>query len=175
MAVLAAATVWQGGVPRADAAPDFTLIDQDARTFRLSAWRGHPAVLFFGYTHCPDVCPTTLARIAKALSAHGVPPDTQVALVTVDPARDTPAVLKRYLRLFDPRFRGLTGSLPKLTSVYTAYHVRRKRSAEPDEAANYTVSHGTTTFYIARDGSVHGLGNWDDLPSDIARELGQLR
>jgi len=95
VALIPLTALWGAFGPFAHLAPDFTLTDQDGRPFTLSAQRGHPVVLFFGYTHCDDACPTTLAHLAQALRAPGVPADVTVAFITVDPTRDTPAVLKR--------------------------------------------------------------------------------
>jgi protein SCO1/2 len=152
-------------------APDFALTDQDGRPFVLSDQRGRPVVLFFGYTHCPDACPTTLAHLAKAAHAAGVPGDLRVAFITVDPARDSPAALKRYMRVFDPAFTGLTGSQKALDPVYTAYDTWRQPVPVEHGPDNYFVAHGTTIYYIGRDGSLKGLGNWDDEPAVIAHAL----
>jgi protein SCO1/2 len=168
---MAAVVLWRGFAPASVAAPGFTLIDQDAQPFTLSALRGHPVVLFFGYTHCPDECPTTLARLAKAVRAPDVPPDVRISFVTVDPARDSPAVLKRYVRLFDPAFSGLTGSLAALNRVYAAYHVGRQAGAAARGRGDDAVSHGTTVYYLGRDGSIKGFGQWDDAVAEIARNL----
>src|ERR1035441_5542251 len=98
------AALWRSFGPKLIVAPNFALIDQDARPFTLSGLRGHPVVVFFGYTHCPDVCPTTLAHLARALHSPTVPRDERVAFIMVDPDHDSPSVLKRYVQLFDPRF-----------------------------------------------------------------------
>ncbi len=156
-------------------APDFTLVDQDARPFALSNLRGHPVVLFFGYAHCPDVCPTTLARLAQALRSPGAPSDTRVVFVTVDPERDSPAVLKRYVHLFDPEFIGLSGSAQALDGVYAAYHVLRQIVPGERGRGEYSVSHGTTVFYVGRDGRLNGVGNWDDAPLQIAHDIKQFQ
>ncbi len=156
-------------------APDFMLVDQDARPFALSTLRGHPVVLFFGYAHCPDVCPTTLARLARALRSPGSPSDTRVAFVTVDPERDSPAVLKRYVRLFDPAFIGLSGSPQVLNGVYAAYHVLRQIVPAERGRGEYSVSHSTTVYYVGRKGTLNGLGNWDDAPLQIAHDMKQFQ
>jgi protein SCO1/2 len=152
-------------------APDFTLVDQDGRPFTLSKLRGAPIALFFGFTHCPDECPTTLAHLAKALHAPGVPADTRVAFITVDPARDSPALLKRYVGLFDRRFVGLTGVLRDLTPVYAAYHMPRKAARIDNEHGDDSFEHGTTVYYIGRDGTIKGSGSWDDAPEQMAQDF----
>ena len=107
----AAAVLLRVLLPSGPLAPDFTLTDQDGHPYTLSAHRGHPIALFFGYAHCPDVCPTTLSALARAkrkLAPGSEPFD--VVLVTVDPARDSPAAMADYVSSFDARFVGLSGS-----------------------------------------------------------------
>jgi protein SCO1/2 len=152
-------------------APDFTLIDQNGQRFTLSKIQGHPIALFFGFTHCPDECPTTLAHLAHAVHAPGVPHDTRVAFITVDPDRDSPATLKRYVRLFDPQFIGLTGGLSQLNPVYDAYHTARRAVPVNQKHSDDSFEHGTTVFYVGRDGMIRGLGQWDDAPDQIARDF----
>ena len=115
--------------------------------------RGHPVVVFFGYTHCPDVCPTTLAHLAKAIHSPTTSADKHVVFITVDPDRDSPGVLKRYVRLFDPQFIGLTGSLKGLAPVYAAYHMLRQ--AVP-------VNHGPNDYSIV---------SWDDDTLELTQDL----
>jgi len=118
------------GLTPAQPRPEFTLTDTAGRPYRFgTATAGKPTLLYFGYTHCPDVCPTTLADIALALQAVPAPirQQTQVVFVTTDIKRDTPAVLKRYLGQFDPGlpnpFIGLTGSQPQIDAAQVAAHV----------------------------------------------------
>lgn len=142
-------------------APDFTLTDQSGRPFTLSAQHGRPVVLFFGYTHCPDVCPTILANLQAALAALGPKgANVIVALVTVDAARDSAAELRRYVSIFNPAFRGLTGSPAALAGVYRAYHVRFVK--EPAVGADYQVSHTAFVYYVGRDRRIRALGTWSD-------------
>ena len=157
-------------VPAGAAAPDFTLTDQDGRPYTLSAHRGHAVALFFGYAHCTDICPTTLADLARAkrsLGAAGASVD--VVFVTVDAARDTPAALKRYVRAFDPAFVGLTGSAAQLDPVYRAYHVYHEIDASSRTATGYDIIHSTTVQFIAPDGRLRGVGDWTDTPATLAR------
>jgi protein SCO1/2 len=153
--------------PKSDLAPDFTLTDQDAKPFTLSSLRGHPVALFFGYTHCPDACPTALAKLARAIHAPDAPPGIRVVFVTVDRARDTPAVLKRYVRLFDPAIVGVTGSQQALEPVYAAYHVWFMAVPVNHGPNDYSVAHGTRIYYIARNGSIKGFGDYADAPARI--------
>jgi protein SCO1/2 len=151
--------------PKPDRAPDFTLTDQAGRPFTLSALRGAPVVLFFGYTHCPDTCPATLAKLARAVRSPAAPRDVRIAFITVDPERDSPRVLARYLRLFDPQFIGLTGTFQTLDPVYSAYHTWRQDIPVHHEGADYFVAHGASLYYIGRSGAIRGYGTWtDDTP-----------
>ncbi|HEY0017656.1 MAG TPA: SCO family protein [Longimicrobium sp.] len=115
------------GTTYTEAAPaaDFALTDHDGRAVSLRSYRGAPVLLFFGYTHCPDVCPLTLDRLTRALrSAGDVAKDVRILLVTLDPARDTPAALKTYAARFGPAVIGLTGDsagLAKARAGYGAY------------------------------------------------------
>jgi protein SCO1/2 len=152
-------------------APDFTLVDQNGRTFTLSVQRGHPLAIFFGYTHCPDECPLTLAHLAKAMHSPSAPHDLRVVFITVDPQRDTPATLKRYIGFFDRNFVGLTGSLAKLDPVYAAYGTPRQAARAVRGRDDYSVAHGTTIYFVSRDGSLKGFAQWDDGIALIARDF----
>jgi protein SCO1/2 len=162
---------------RADAAPrtapDFTLADQHGRPFRLSHFHGRPVVLFFGYAHCPDVCPTILANLKHARDVAGPSAsDTVVALVTVDPRRDTPTALGQFVSVFDPSFLGLTGTRAQLEPVYRAYHVRIEKQAE--NTSGYLVSHTAFVYYIGRDGRMDGYGTWNDPPDVLLDDLREI-
>jgi protein SCO1 len=152
-------------------APNFALIDQNAQPFTLSALRGHPVALFFGYTHCPDECPLTLSHLAKAVHAQGVPRDIRVVFITVDPVRDSPAVLKHYVRLFDPDFTGLTGSFTALNRVYADYHATHQDAPADHDRSEGLLEHGTTVYYVGRDGTIKCYGYWDDAVSEIAQNF----
>jgi protein SCO1 len=172
LAALAARAFLPSGPP----APDFTLTDQNGAPYTLSAHRGHAIALFFGYAHCPDVCPTTLAALARAkrkLGADGAPFD--VVLVTVDPARDDAATLKRYVRLFDPSFTGLTGTEKQLAPVYDAYHVYHEIGSAKGSAGGYIVAHSSAVQFIAPNGRLRGTGNWSDSPDELAVLMRQAR
>jgi protein SCO1/2 len=161
--------------PQPDRAPDFTLTDQDAKPFTLSSLQGHPVALFFGYTHCPDACPTALAKLARVIHAPDAPTDIRVVFVTVDRARDTPAVLKRYVRLFDPAIVGVTGSQQALDPVYAAYHAWYMAVPVNHGPNNYSVAHGTRIYYVARDGSMKGFGDYADAPAQMIHAFKELQ
>ena len=154
----AAALVARLALPAGPLASDFTLTDQNGRPYTLSASRGHVVALFFGYTHCPDECPTTLAALARAKQKAGPAGATfDVVLVTVDPAHDTPAALKRYVAQFDPAFTAVTGSEAQLAPVYAAYNVVR-------EIKSNDIEHSSTVQFISPTGHLRGIGDWTDSP-----------
>ena len=173
--ILTLLLVASGGAARAagapqSTAPDFTLLDQHGRSFTLSQHRGQPVVLFFGYANCPDVCPTILANLERARTAIGPRgSDVVVAMVTVDPKRDTPAALGRFVSVFDPSFLGLTGTAAQLALAYRAYHVR---SAEQNgSSTDYLVAHTAFVYYIGRDGRIRGFGTWNDSQAILQESL----
>jgi len=172
--VLLAVALWHTFGPRPNLAPDFTLTDQSGAPFTLSMQRPHPVVLFFGYTHCPDACPTALASMARALRMAGMDDSVRVAFISVDPHRDTPAVLKRYVNLFDPHFVGVTGTRPQLERVEDAYHTwSAEIPADHGPHDDYTVAHGSTIYFIDGGGALRGFASWDDDPAKLASALKQ--
>jgi protein SCO1/2 len=163
-------------VPSGPEATDFTLTDQNGQPYTLSAHRGHAIALFFGYAHCPDVCPTTLAALARAKKNLGTAGDSfDVVLVTVDPARDDPATLKRYVHLFDPTFTGLTGTAAQLNPVYDAYHVYHEIGSGKGSANGYIVAHTAAVQFISPSGRLRGVGDWSDSPAELATLMQQAR
>jgi protein SCO1/2 len=158
------------------AAPDFTLTDQDGKPWTLSQERGHDAVaLFFGYTHCPDVCPTTLAHLAQAKRLMpGGGENLQVTFVTVDAPRDTPGVLKRYVTLFNSGVVGLTGDSRTIDPVYAAYHVWHQALPHSDSAGGYLVSHTSGIYLIDKAGQMRGIADWAEPASSLATKLKKL-
>jgi protein SCO1/2 len=157
-------------------APDFTLTDHASHPFTLSDQRGHVTVLYFGYTHCPDICPTTLAMIASIVRQISPDADKQVrvAFITDDPERDTPQTLRRYVALFDPWFLGLDGTNAQLTPIYKAYHVWFTRLPNQGSAAGYLLAHSSYIYMIDKTGVVRYVHDWRDDRSAIARDLRKL-
>ena len=156
-------------------APDFTLTDSSGVPFQLSHHLGHAVALYFGYTHCPDVCPTTLAALARAkheLGARGSALD--VAFITVDPARDTPAALTRYVRLFDPSFFGLGGTPAQLRAAYVAYHIYHQRLPGDSASDGYDVGHSSSLTLIGPDGRLRGTDDWDDSADRLAAAIRRM-
>src|SRR6185369_3632026 len=121
------------GPPRA--APDFSLEGSDGGELKLSRYRGKVVVLGFGFSHCPEICPTTLATLARAQKKLGAgAKELQVVYVTVDPERDSPERLRAYLAAFDPSFIGGTGSPERLAKVRAAYGIFAARIESRDPA-----------------------------------------
>jgi protein SCO1/2 len=147
----------------------FALTDHDGRPRTLEDFRGKAVVLFFGFAHCPDVCPTTLADIAGALKQLGADAQrVQVLMVTVDPERDTPEVLKKYVSAFDPGFLGLRGDLAatrKVASEFKIYFEKRK------QGESYTVDHSAQSYVIDPQGRLRLLVRHDRIGQDLAADL----
>ncbi len=155
-------------------AADFTLTDQEGRSVRLSDYRGRVVLLFFGYTHCPDVCPTTLAKLNYVVQELGeAAREVQVIFISVDPERDTPAAMKRYLSHFDPAFVGLTGRPEEIEAVTRAYGVYVEKE-EVGSAAGYLVTHSARTYVIDREGRLVLTFAYETEPQDLAADLEQL-
>lgn len=117
---------------------DFSLTDESGRPFHLADLAGQPTLVFFGFTHCPDVCPTTLARLAKVTKEAAIP-GLRVVLVSVDPTRDTPQVLEQYVHAFSPSFKGLTGTPAEIERITREFSVAVERVDLG--GGDYTVDH----------------------------------
>jgi protein SCO1 len=129
----------------------FQLVDQDGKTVSDADMKGRPFLVFFGYTHCPDVCPTTLFEMSQMLHALGPDAGRIGALfITVDPERDTPAVLKDYLASFDPHLRGLTGGPAAVDAALKAYRVYAKKV--PLKDGDYTMDHTAVVYLMDKNG-----------------------
>ena len=159
---------------REDARPafggDFTLTNQDHQRFRLEDVRGRPALLFFGYTSCPDMCPMTMSRIMGALGRIGSSaPEVVTLFVSLDPTRDTPAVLKDYVGGFKTPLIGLTGTDQEVTRVASAYHASFQivQTGTP----NYLVNHTSAIFLIDRRGKLRQYFKNDEDPDTLAAAL----
>lgn len=153
-------------------------IDLEATTgelIGLDSFAGKLVVVYFGYTHCPDVCPTTLSTLHKALDKMGSgSEDVQVVMVTVDPERDTVAMLDEYLRFFDDSFIGLTGPTENVATVATTYGVFFAAN-EGDTASGYTVDHTAHLMVIDREGHLRLVLPPELSADDIAADLEYLR
>ena len=148
------------------------LTDHAGRARTLEDFRGKAVVLFFGFTHCPDVCPTTLGDISGALKQLGPDADrVQVLFVTVDPERDTKEALARYVTAFDPRFLGLYGDAAatrQAAQEFKIYYEKRKT------ADSYSVDHSAQSYVIDPQGRLRLLVRHERIGSDLAADLRTL-
>jgi protein SCO1/2 len=145
---------------------DFSLVDHRGEPFTPARLEGHWTLIFFGFTHCPDVCPTTMSfldRFVGALQGTEVA-DTRVVLVTVDPARDTPARLGEYVPYFNPDFVGVTGEFLDLHRFATALNTPFRKV--PGQGENYQVDHSANVVLINPRGDYHGFFK---APLDLAK------
>jgi len=153
-------------------APDFALTDQDGRTASLSALRGDAVLMTFGFTHCPNICPTTLANLAAI--CRGLPAQEQgrikVLFITVDPARDTPEALKEYVGFYAQGFTGLTGSADAIAKVAKDYGAYYEAVIQESQTASdyYTINHSAYVYLINPEGRFALLYDNDKL-ADHAR------
>jgi protein SCO1 len=148
----------------------FKLIDQNGNQLTDSDIKGRPFLVFFGYTHCPDVCPTTLFDVSEVMRALGTDADRTGALfITVDPERDTPAVIKDYLSSFDPHLRGATGDRAAIDAVEKAYRVYAKKV--PTEKNDYTMDHTALVYLMDKQGRFVAPFNLKRRPEDAAADL----
>ena len=171
-AVLAATSYFSSRSPAAIGAVGgpFRLEDQNGAAITDQTMKGRPYLLFFGYTHCPDVCPTTLFEISEVLKALGKDADRTGALfITVDPERDTPAMLKDYLSNFDPHLRGLTGDQAAIDAAVKAYRVYAKKV--PLENGDYTMDHTAIVYLMDKDGHFVAPFSTKGTPDAEAAEL----
>ena len=153
-------------------ASEIDLTRSDGSRFRLSEMRGDVVLLFFGYTSCPDVCPTTLAELRQALSEFNEQDAQQVRVVfvTVDPERDTPERVQEYVDQFNPAFIGLSGPETNLEKIWTEYGVYRE-IADEQSAAGYIVNHTARVSLIDRQGNLRVSFSFDTPVADIVHDL----
>lgn len=156
----------------ARAAPDFSVRGSDGAALTLSHYRGKVVVLGFGYTHCPNVCPATLAVLAQAhrqLGALGS--QVQIIYLTVDPERDSPERLKQFLAAFDPTFVGGTGSAAQMAAVRTSYGVTAEKVGT---GRDYGVAHSSFIYLITREGKLRALMPFGHKADDYVHDISML-
>jgi protein SCO1 len=161
----------------AEPAPTLVLADSSGKRFDLAAERDRVTLVFFGYTHCPDVCPTTLLDWRAAADSLGDERAARVGFVfvSVDPERDTPAIAQRYAARFNSRFLGLTGSRTEIDSLLARWHVAAFRDGTPGaERVNYTVTHPSQVFVIDRTGKLRLMQRQGLTPVQIAADIKEL-
>lgn len=150
--------------------PDFRLTDAGGQAHSLSDFRGKVVVLFFGYTHCPEVCPTTLADLARVMRLLG--PDAkrvQVLFITVDPERDTPDVLGKFVPAFDPSFIGLYGDAQATAQAARVFSVNYEKQF--DLHGGYSVNHTDGTYIVGLTGRSVWLSPYGQRPDFLAEDI----
>ncbi len=174
-AILLGATAWMTLAPREPGAPapsaiggPFKLISQEGKPVTEADFKGTPTLLFFGYTHCPDVCPTTLFEISELLKGMGKDKKVTVLFVSVDPERDTPAIMKDYTSSFDPRIVGLTGDRPSVDAMLKAYRVYSKKV--PGTGDDYNMDHSAIIYLMDKQMRFVNALNLDK-PEVAAKEI----
>ena len=176
------ASAWLGAEPRPEVAVALppgvaiggalSLIDENGHRVTDATFRGRFMLVYFGFTYCPDVCPTELAKMAAALDLLGAAAEEVVPiLITVDPGRDTPEALAQYTDLFHPRLIGLTGSEAEVAAAaraYPAYHARVATGPGPD---GYTVDHSAFVYLMGRQGEFVALFHPQATPEAMAEAI----
>ena len=151
----------------------FALTDQHGATVTDAVLKGHPSAIFFGYTYCPDVCPTTLADMSDWLQKLGPDGDRlKVYFVTVDPERDTREQLAAYLQAFDARITGLTGSRPAVDQMLKEYRVYSRKV--PLDGGGYSMDHAASVYLLDKDAAFAGTVDYKDDPDKALAKLKRL-
>ena len=167
--------LWALGGGRSIATPaaiggPFQLTDQSGQTVTDKEMQGRPTLIFFGFTHCPDVCPTSLFEISEVLRAMGQDADKVNAyFISVDPERDTTGAMKDYLSSFDPHLKGLTGPPDDLAKVISEYRVYAKKV--PLKDGDYTMDHTALVYLMDREGKFVAPFNLKRTPDEAASDL----
>jgi len=147
----------------------FMLVDHNGKAISDSDLRGQPFIVFFGFTHCPDICPATLMEVSQALEALGPQAKISALFVTVDPERDTAAILKDYVSNFDSRITGVTGSRDLINAMARAYRAYWRKV--PGEGDNYTMDHSTVVYLMNKRGGFINALNMQRPAKEIAAEI----
>ena len=163
-------------LPQARTLPEFSLVDTQGNAASPAVLRGHPTLVFFGFTHCPDVCPTTLALLAnvqkQAAQQDPAAPAIKVALISVDPERDTPQQLGSYIASFRGDFIGLTGDASEIVKATRAFGVAAARVDLG--GGNYTMDHSATVFALDSQARIVAVFTPPLSAAALARDLARL-
>jgi len=156
----------------ADLGGDFTLMS-DRGPVSLQDFRGKVVAIYFGFTHCPDVCITSLSAVAAGLKKLSDAERSQIQplFITVDPERDDPARVGEYARYFDPSFIGLSGTLDQITEVAKRHFVIFEKVPMPDSDMGYTMDHSSIVYVVGRDGVIRSLVHHGETPDAVADAL----
>ena len=163
-------------LPQPRVLPEFSLVDARGAPATTASLRGHPTLVFFGFTHCPDVCPTTLAKLAIVQKQVALQDKSlaglRVALITVDPERDTPEQLGRYIGSFGGDFIGLTGSAPEIVKVTKGFGVAAARVELA--GGNYTMDHSAAVFALDSQARIVAVFTPPLSEAALARDMARL-
>src|ERR1700690_2635498 len=161
----------RGPGPSASGGP-FKVIDENGKPVPEEDMKGRPFLVFFGYTHCPDICPTTLFEMSEVMHALGKDADRIGALfITVGPERDTPALMKEYLSSFDPHLRGATGDRKAIDAVEKTYRVYAKKV--PTDNGDYSMDHTALVYLMDKQGRFVAPFKLNRNPEEAAADLRQ--
>lgn len=150
------------------------MVDDGGQARTLADYRGKVLVVFFGFTQCPDVCPTSMSQLAHAMELLGDDADkVQVLMISVDPERDTPEVLRSYVKAFNPSFVGLTGTPEQLATTAKSFraHYAKVPGATPDD---YTMDHGSSFYILDQSGEARVLLRGDAPAEDVVHDVREL-
>ncbi len=151
--------------------PDYALVDMNGQPFKLSQLRGRSVLIFFGYTFCPDVCPLTLAELKQIKALLGPnAADVAVLYISVDPERDSPEVLKRYIGAFDPDFLSATGDIETVRRFATEFGAAFEKQKPAGTSASYLVAHTSFTYLLDREGRWRMTFAFKTPVEEVARE-----
>lgn len=168
LALATAACNWRAELPVQPVGGNFTLTDDTGHPFELASLRGKAVLIFFGYTSCPDACPTTLSKLSTVYRRLGADAKRVKTLyISVDPERDTPAALRADLAYFKVDALGLTGTKAEIDKVVKLYGAAYEIVPTPGSAAQYTVSHTTTLYALDPSGRTRILFDYDAKADDI--------
>jgi protein SCO1/2 len=171
LGVILFASHYQGNGPGASAiGGPFKLIDQNGNPITDQDMKGKPYLVFFGYTHCPDICPTTLFELSEVMRALGKDADkTRAIFISIDPERDTPATMKDYLSSFDPHLIGATGDAKAIDVAEKEYRVYAKKV--PGENGDYSMDHTALVYLMDKQGRFVAPFRLDRKPEAAAADL----
>ena len=159
-------------LPAPNALPEFELLDPLRNTVNRETFLGQWSLMFFGFTHCPDICPLTLQTLAAAqseLDADGQQPLPQIVLVSVDPERDTPQLIGQYVAHFGGGNLGVTGSLDELTKLTSALGIYFQK--QPGDGESYAVDHSAAVLLINPNGEFHALFSGPHVAANYVHDL----
>jgi protein SCO1/2 len=150
---------------------DLSMVDQDGHPRTLADYKGKIVVVFFGYTHCPDVCPTAMAQLAQTMALlKGEASQTQVLMITIDPQRDTPQIMGRYVKAFNPNFVGLTGTPKQVAETAKSFKAYYAKEPGPTKDS-YVMNHSSSFYILDKTGDARILLPGNALAEVIAHDI----